>query len=167
MDRGTTEKKGKGKKARKLYPHGMNKFFCIPCDGNSICVHEKQKSACKECEGSAFCDHEKNKYRCEECGGSGICAHGNRKDRCKECSGNMLCKIPHCLIRKNPKCDGHCLFCFVNLFPDKPVARNYKTKENTVAPFLEEKFPDVIRKCVKRVENGCSRIGDGNSHHDC
>ncbi len=58
---------------------------------------------------------------------------------------------------KNKKYDEHCVFCFVHLFPNKPVARNYKTKENHVATFLKETFPDVAWKCDKRVENGCSR----------
>ncbi len=31
------------------------------------------------------------------------------------------------------------------------------TKENTVATFLKEKFPNVTWKCNKSVENGCSR----------
>ncbi len=43
------------------------------------------------------------------------------------------------------------------MFPDKPVARNYKTKETTVNSFLQEKFPDVTWKCDKRVEDGCSK----------
>ncbi|MCP4270092.1 MAG: hypothetical protein GY777_31710 [Candidatus Brocadiaceae bacterium] len=49
MDRSTTEKKGKGKKARKLCPHGMNETFCIPCDGNGLCVHETSKYTCGKC----------------------------------------------------------------------------------------------------------------------
>ncbi len=68
-----------------------------------------------------------------------------------------MCKTPHCTTQNNPKHDGHCRFCFVNLFPDKHVARNYKTKENTVATFLKETFPDVTWKCDKRIENGCSK----------
>ncbi len=39
----------------------------------------------------------------------------------------------------------------------KPVARNYRTKENTVATFLKERFPNVTWKRNKSVENGCSR----------
>ncbi len=135
----------------------MNKVFVYLVVEMGICVHERRRSACKECKGSAFCDHGKNKCRCEECGGSGICAHGNRKDRCKDCGGNALCKAPHCPIRKNPKYDGHCLFCFVHLYPTEPVARKYKTKENHVTTFLKEKFPNVTWKCDKRVEDGCSR----------
>ncbi len=43
------------------------------------------------------------------------------------------------------------------MFPDKPVVRNCRTKETTVATFLKEKFPNVTWKCNKTVENGCSR----------
>ncbi len=42
MDRGTTEKKGKGKAPkRKPCPHGIEKYVCIPCGGAGICVHER------------------------------------------------------------------------------------------------------------------------------
>ncbi len=137
-------RKGREKKHQKEYESSIHmewkSFFCIPCDGNGICVHGIRKCT-----------------TCKEWDGSGICAHGNRKDRCKACGGNALCKTPHCPIRNNPKYDGHCLFCFVHLYPDKPVARNCKTKENTVATFLKEKFPNVTWKCNKSVENGCSR----------
>ncbi len=101
--------------------------------------------------------HERRKYSCNECKGSALCEHEREKRNCEECGDNALCKTPPCLIRKNPKYDGHCCFCFVNLFPDKPVARNSKTKETTVATFLKEKFPDITWKCDKRVEDGCSR----------
>ncbi len=66
-------------------------------------------------------------------------------------------KIPHCLSVTPPKYDGYCWHCFANFFPNKPVVRNYRTKETTVANFLEEKFPNVTWKCNKSVENGCSR----------
>ncbi|MCP4255821.1 MAG: hypothetical protein GY775_20960, partial [Candidatus Scalindua sp.] len=48
-------------------------------------------------------------------------------------------------------------YCFANLFPDTPVARNYRTKENTVPTFLKEKLPNTTWKYNKSVENGCSR----------
>ncbi len=40
------------------------------------------------------------------------------------------CARPHIVLQKKKKCDGHCLFCFVHLFPDKPVARKYKTQRD-------------------------------------
>ena len=59
-------------------------------------------------------------------------------------------------IVKN-KYDGYCLFCFVNLFPEKPVSRNYKTKERTIVDFVLAEFPDFTWVADKRVQNGCSR----------
>ncbi len=90
-------------------------------------------------------------------GGAGICDHGKQKSFCKDRGGSALRKTPHCTTCKNNKYKGHCLFCFVHLFPNEPVARNYKTKENNVGTFLEEKFPNVTWKYDKRVEDGCSR----------
>lgn len=55
------------------------------------------------------------------------------------------------------KYDGYCLFCYVNLFPDKPVARNYKTKEKSVADFILASFPGLSWSIDKKVEDGCSR----------
>jgi hypothetical protein len=71
---------------------------------------------------------------------------------------------------KNPKCisdwcstivnqqkyNGYCLYCFVHLFPDKPVSRNYKTKESAVDQYVREHFVDVDIVSDKAVQGGCS-----------
>jgi hypothetical protein len=41
-------------------------------------------------------------------------------------------------------------------FPDKPIARNYKTKELTVADYVKSEFSDVDWISDKRVSGGCS-----------
>ncbi len=79
------------------------------------------------------------------------------KYTCRECGGGLLCKTPKCETRGNPKYEGHCLHCFVHLFPGKKKKRNYQTKESTVATYLKEKFPGVILVTDKRVEGGCSK----------
>ncbi len=76
---------------------------------------------------------------------------------CKKCGGSALCKTPLCEMIANRKYKGHCLRCFVHLFPDEPVIRNYKTKETTVATYVIEKFPDVTWICDREVEGGYSR----------
>jgi hypothetical protein len=53
--------------------------------------------------------------------------------------------------------DGYCIRCFVHLFPDKPVARNYKNKELAVKDFIESKFPNFTWINDKRIQGGCSR----------
>ncbi len=66
----------------------------------------------------------------------------------------MRCARPHFALRKKkPKYDGHCFFCYVYKFPDTPFARNYMTKENTVATFHKEKFP----KCYLEVQQECTK----------
>lgn len=60
-------------------------------------------------------------------------------------------------ITHNNKCDGHCLFCYINLFPDKPVVRNYKTKEIYIVNHITNIFPDFTWITDKTVQDGCSR----------
>jgi hypothetical protein len=45
----------------------------------------------------------------------------------------------------------------MHLFPDKPVSRNYKTKEFAVVNFVKTTFPDFQWIADKRVVDGCSR----------
>jgi hypothetical protein len=105
-----------------------------------------------------MCEHNKQRYVCVECKGRGICRHDKNKRYCKECDGSALCKTPSCeTIKSNKKYEGYCLPCFVHLFPDKPNARNYKTKERAIAEFLQATFPHLTLITDKKVEDGCSR----------
>jgi hypothetical protein len=45
----------------------------------------------------------------------------------------------------------------MNLFPDKPVSRNYKTKEYAVVEFVKIKFPDLSLISDKIITDGCSK----------
>jgi len=49
------------------------------------------------------------------------------------------------------------MYCYVNLFPDKPVVRNFKTKEKTVTDYVLSQFPNVTWITDKRVQDGCSK----------
>ena len=44
-----------------------------------------------------------------------------------------------------------------NLFPDKPVTRNYKTKEYSVVDYIKTTFSDFTWIADKIVSNGCSK----------
>jgi hypothetical protein len=67
------------------------------------------------------------------------------------------CQTPLCQIRpSNPQYDGYCLRCFIYTFPDKPVTRNYKTKEKEVNDFINNNFSDKSWIFDKRVQDGCS-----------
>jgi len=68
------------------------------------------------------------------------------------------CKSVWCYtIPKNDKYNGYCLFCFVNLFPDQKITRNYKTKEFAVVEFIKSNFPDFDWTADKIIKDGCSR----------
>ena len=70
---------------------------------------------------------------------------------------NKTCKNEWCLTRVQEKYDGYCLFCYINMFPDKPVSRNYKTKEYSVVEFVKTMFPSLDWISDKIVNGGCSK----------
>lgn len=154
--------------------HDKLKKFCKECHGASICKHNIQRSHCKECMGSTICEHKLTKKRCKKCTPDAFCEHGikdycskchgrllcphnKRKQRCKECGGGELCKMDFCETKCSKKYDGYCLFCYIHLFPDKPVARNYRTKEKHVTDYILEKFSNYTWIANKKVPDGCSK----------
>ena len=70
---------------------------------------------------------------------------------------NRTCKTYLCSTQVTKKYDGYCLFCYMNLFPDKPVSRNYKTKEQAVVEFVKTKFPEMSWVADKIIQNACSK----------
>ncbi len=46
---------------------------------------------------------------------------------------------------------------FVYTFPDKPVSRNYKTKEHATVEYVKTKFPNLPWIADKTVFGGCSK----------
>ena len=140
-----------------LCEHGIEKARYRECDGSAFCEeHGKRKEHCKECNGSDFCEHGKSKCYCRDCNGSAFCEHDKYKAYCSECGGNALCK--QCRdTRSSSKYNGYCFRCFIYLFPDVKVYRNYKTKETAVKDFILEKFPNLDWIQDKRVYDGCSK----------
>lgn len=156
--------------------HNRIKSRCVICHGSEICKHDKIKTVCKECKGGSICVHNKVKTRCKICGGGsycihgkirkncnfgcgGFCEHGNVKIRCIKCKGSAFCKSSWCeKYRSNKKIyKGFCVYCFIHLFPDTPISRNYKTKEKSVVDFVTGTFPNFTWSVDRRVENGCSK----------
>lgn len=140
-----------------LCEHGKRKSRCKECGGVEFCEHGKQKAQCRECGGSAFCEHGKRKVLCRECHGSAFCKHRKYKTQCIECDGSLLCQTPLCETVANKKYNGHCMRCFVNLFPELKNARNYKTKERNVVDNIKKALPDYSWFCDKTVQDGCSK----------
>jgi hypothetical protein len=70
---------------------------------------------------------------------------------------HKMCLTEHCEIRGSKKFENYCLFCFIHTFPDKPVAKNYKTKEKAVSDYIKQEFLEVTLITDKKLEDGCSR----------
>lgn len=70
---------------------------------------------------------------------------------CKKCKNNCNTVVT------NKKYKGYCLFCFIHLFPDEPVTRNYKTKEKHITDIIKENYKQYEWICDKKIFGGCSR----------
>ena len=70
---------------------------------------------------------------------------------------SKTCKSDWCKTIVREKYEGYCLFCYMNLFPDKPVSCNYKTKEYAVVEHVKNKFPNFNWIADKIVNGGCSK----------
>lgn len=68
-----------------------------------------------------------------------------------------MCKSKFCETIKNKKYEGYCLFCYVHLFPEKEIVRNYKTKEIDVVDKIKNKYPNLTWIEDKIIKDGCSK----------
>jgi len=67
------------------------------------------------------------------------------------------CKTPLCQTTPNKKYEGLCLRCYIHTYPDKPVLRNYKTKEQSVVDYIKNEFQNLSIVFDKIVQDGCSK----------
>ena len=85
-----------------------------------------------------------------------------RISRCIECikeqteANRQRCKTDLCETRVDNRYEGYCIRCFMYLFPEKPVTKNFKTKERAVADFVKKEFPSISWIYDKRITDGCS-----------
>ena len=47
--------------------HGLERQYCIECDGIGICIHKRQKKSCITCNGNQVCIHKRRKELCKLC----------------------------------------------------------------------------------------------------
>ncbi len=67
------------------------------------------------------------------------------------------CKSEWCDVRANKKFKNYCCRCYVFLFPNEPISKNFKTKEKSVTDFLQEKFPNLNWFFDKLAPNAISK----------
>ncbi len=70
---------------------------------------------------------------------------------------NKTCLTYLCGKQVTNKYKGYCMTCFIHVFPDEPVFRNYKTKEKTVSLFVMETFWYYDWVIDKALSSGCSK----------
>jgi hypothetical protein len=70
---------------------------------------------------------------------------------------DKTCKTHLCYTLVKEKYDGYCLYCYINLFPEKPVSHNYKTKEYAVVEFIKKTYLDLSWISDKTIKDGCSK----------
>jgi len=71
---------------------------------------------------------------------------------------NKTCKNNFCSTIVKNKYEGYCMYCFIHMFPEKPISRNYKTKEYAVVEFIKNKFSSNLTiETDKKIQDGCSR----------
>jgi hypothetical protein len=69
---------------------------------------------------------------------------------------HIKCLTPLCIVRATPKYDNYCFRCYIYTFPDKPTARNYKTKEQSTTDYIKIKYPNYTWIIDKKIRDGCS-----------
>jgi len=134
--------------------HNIQKRRCKECDPSIMCEHGVKKNDCTSCYPSLLCNHKIHKKSCKTCNKNVCCIHNIRKKYCKECDGSLLCKSEQCLTVANKKYDGYCAYCFINLFPDNIIVKNYRTKERAVVDFVKNHFPENKWRWNKQIEEG-------------
>lgn len=56
----------------------------------------------------------------------------------------------------DPKYESHCVYCFINKYPNNTISKNYKVKEKHVIDFIENNFPNQFTYGLT-IKGGCSR----------
>jgi hypothetical protein len=67
-----------------------------------------------------------------------------------------LCKVYMCGRPRLEKYDNHCMTCYIHLFPENKISRNFKTKEGNVIQNILEKFEGFSWISDKKIKDGCS-----------
>jgi hypothetical protein len=69
------------------------------------------------------------------------------------------CITPLCgtIVTNKEKYRGHCSFCFINLYPNEPIVRHYRTKERHINDFIKENFLQQKVLYDKQIVGGCSK----------
>ena len=112
--------------------------------------------------------------RCAVDGCNTLPSFGMPGERASRCAAHRLdgmedvvtkrCATHMCTTSATPKYRGHCLRCFIHLFPGETIARRYKVKETHVVDALlaaELSLPDGCNLVLDRIVRGHSACVSG------
>jgi hypothetical protein len=122
---------------------GLIPKYCVSCKLNGM-ISRNKLCYCKKAQPN-FNFEGLNPNYCIQC----------KKDNMVDVT-HKRCKTHLCSTRPQDKYEGYCLRCYIYNFPDKPVAKNYKTKEFAVVEFVKLWFPNFTWLADKQIKNGCS-----------
>jgi len=123
---------------------GLISKYCVNCKETGM-VSRNKLCYCKKSQPNFNYDGLNPNY-CIQC----------KKDTMIDVT-HKRCKTHLCGTRPQDKFEGYCLRCFIHNFPDRPVAKNYKTKEFAVVVFIQLWFPNFTWFTDKVVQDGCSK----------
>ena len=122
--------------------------YCLDCKTNEMVdVKNKKCIICKQKIPNFNIPSKNNGEYCADCKTDEMVDVKNKK--CKQCDN---VQISHSI----KKYKGYCLRCFIYLFPDEPVSRNYKTKEYAVVEYIKENFEKYKWIYNKKIYGGVS-----------
>jgi len=107
-----------------------------------------RNKTCRDCKKRPYFNYEGQT--------KGIYCNDHKKDGMVDVI-HKRCLNDWCDTHVTNKYDGYCFYCYINMFPDRPVSRNYKTKEQSVVDYIKDKFPNVDWVADKRIDDGCSK----------
>jgi hypothetical protein len=66
------------------------------------------------------------------------------------------CKTENCITVVHNKYNGYCILCYRYLFPEKPISKNFRTKEKVITDYIKEKFSEIEWSFDKSIFGGTS-----------
>lgn len=145
----------------------VEKRICIKCNKTqaSFGFPGEDRTHCASCKEEGMVDL--SKIKCVKC--NLITPHFGYENEKPQCCFNCKeedmknvtskrCKTDLCeTLISNPLYEGHCAYCFSNLFPNSKVVKNFRTKERFVVDYIKKMFPDHMWLFDRIIKEGISR----------
>jgi hypothetical protein len=104
----------------------------------------------KDCKTRASCNYEGKKV-------PSFCSEHRLQGMINVVSKRCKTHLCDTIVHNMNKNDGYCLYCYIHLFPDTHLTRNYKTKESAVTTFIKKNNPEYDFQIDKKILDGCSK----------